>query len=150
MCEVEDEAFISGGVVVHQFSKIGRLAMIGGNTRVNSDAPPFFLYAGHDIVAKGLNLVGLKRAGFKASQVAPIKQAYRLLYRSGLKLEDALARIESEIAHPGDAPPGGVHPPQQQRHLPGVERAQSAHYPQTARQILRMDLWQILCHDYLA
>lgn len=98
--EVEDEAFISGGVVVHQFSKIGRLAMIGGNTRVNSDAPPFFLYAGHDIVAKGLNVVGLKRAGFKASQVAPIKQAYRLLYRSGLKLEDALARIESEIATP--------------------------------------------------
>jgi UDP-N-acetylglucosamine acyltransferase len=98
--EVEDEAFISGGVVVHQFSKIGRLAMIGGNTRVNSDAPPFFLYAGHDIVARGLNLVGLKRAGYKASQVAPIKQAYRLLYRSGLKLEDALARIESEIATP--------------------------------------------------
>ena len=98
--EVEDEAFISGGVVVHQFSKIGRLAMIGGNTRVNQDAPPFFLYAGHDIQAKGLNLVGLKRAGFKASQVAAIKQAYRLLYRSGLKLEEALARIESEVSTP--------------------------------------------------
>ncbi|MGA1994401.1 MAG: acyl-ACP--UDP-N-acetylglucosamine O-acyltransferase [Bryobacteraceae bacterium] len=98
--QVEDQAFISGGVVVHQFSKIGRLAMIGGNTRVNQDAPPFFLYAGHDIQAKGLNLVGLKRAGFKASQVAPIKQAYRLLYRSGLKLEDALARIESETPTP--------------------------------------------------
>jgi UDP-N-acetylglucosamine acyltransferase len=98
--EVEDQAFISGGVVVHQFSKIGRLAMIGGNTRVNLDAPPFFLYAGHDIQAKGLNLVGLKRAGYKASQVAPIKQAYRLLYRSGLKLEEALARIESEAPTP--------------------------------------------------
>ncbi|MGP8243071.1 MAG: acyl-ACP--UDP-N-acetylglucosamine O-acyltransferase [Bryobacteraceae bacterium] len=98
--QVEDQAFISGGVVVHQFSKIGRLAMIGGNTRVNLDAPPFFLYAGHDIQAKGLNLVGLKRAGFKASQVAPIKQAYRLLYRAGLKLEEALARIESEAPTP--------------------------------------------------
>ena len=97
---MEDQAFISGGVVVHQFSKIGRLAMIGGNTRVNSDAPPFFLYAGHDIQAKGLNLVGLKRAGFKASQVAPIKQAYRLLYRSGLKLEEALGRIEAEVPTP--------------------------------------------------
>src|SRR5581483_2977486 len=62
--EVEDQAFISGGVVVHQFSKIGRLAMIGGNTRINSDVPPFFLYAGHDVVAKGLNVVGLKRAGY--------------------------------------------------------------------------------------
>ena len=45
--EVEDQAFISGGVGVHQFSKIGRLAMIAGNTRVNSDVPPFFLYAGY-------------------------------------------------------------------------------------------------------
>jgi UDP-N-acetylglucosamine acyltransferase len=98
--ELEDQAFISGGVVVHQFSRIGRLAMIGGNTRVNSDVPPFFLYAGHDVVAKGLNLVGLKRAGFKASDVSVLKKAYQLLYRSGLKLQDALARIETEIPTP--------------------------------------------------
>src|SRR3954471_12561857 len=87
--EVEDQAFISGGVVVHQFSKIGRLAMIGGNTRVNSDVPPFFLYSDFNIAAKGLNVVGLKRAGYKASDVATLKKAYQLLYRSGLKLEDA-------------------------------------------------------------
>jgi UDP-N-acetylglucosamine acyltransferase len=98
--EVEDQAFISGGVVVHQYSKIGRLAMIGGNTRVNSDVPPFFLYAGYNVEAKGLNLVGLKRAGYKASDIATLKKAYRLLYRSGLKLTDALARIETEIATP--------------------------------------------------
>jgi len=98
--EVEDQAFISGGVVVHQYSKIGRLAMIGGNTRINSDVPPFFLYAGHDVVAKGLNLVGLKRAGYKASDVAVLKKAYQILYRSGLKLQDALARIETEIPTP--------------------------------------------------
>jgi UDP-N-acetylglucosamine acyltransferase len=94
--EVEDQAFISGGVVVHQFSKIGRLAMIGGNTRVNSDVPPFFLYSGFNVEAKGLNVVGLKRAGYKASQLAALKKAYQLLFRSGLKLEEALARIESE------------------------------------------------------
>ena len=98
--EVEDEAFISGGVVVHQFSKIGRLAMIGGNTRINSDVPPFFLYAGYNIQAKGLNLVGLKRAGYKASDIAILKKAYQILYRSGLKLQDALARIESEVPTP--------------------------------------------------
>ena len=98
--EIEDQAFISGGVVVHQFSKIGRLAMIGGNTRINSDVPPFFLYAGHDVVAKGLNVVGLKRAGFKASDVSVLKKAYQYLYRSGLKLQDALARIETEIPTP--------------------------------------------------
>ena len=61
--EVEDQAFISGGVVVHQFSKIGRLAMIGGNTRVNSDVPPFFLYAGLYVEAKGLNSVGSSAPG---------------------------------------------------------------------------------------
>jgi len=95
--EIEDQAFVSGGVVVQQFSKIGRLAMIGGNTRVNSDVPPFFLYAGHDVAAKGLNLVGLKRAGFKASDVSVLKKAYQYLYRSGLKLQDALAKIETEM-----------------------------------------------------
>jgi UDP-N-acetylglucosamine acyltransferase len=98
--EVEDEAFISGGVVVHQYSKIGRLAMIGGNTRVNSDVPPFFLYAGHNVQAKGLNVVGLKRAGYKGSDISILKKAYQVLYRSELKLEDALAKIENELATP--------------------------------------------------
>jgi len=96
--EVEDQAFISGGVVIHQFSKIGRLAMIGGNTRVNLDVPPFFLYSGFNVEAKGLNLVGLKRAGFTAAQIAQLKRAYQTLYRSGLRLEAALAKIESEMA----------------------------------------------------
>ena len=97
---VEDQAFLSGGVVVHQYSRIGRLAMVGGNTRVNSDLPPFFLYTGFDVVAKGLNLVGLRRAGFTVAQVSALKKAYRLLYREGLKLEEALSRIETEV--PGD------------------------------------------------
>jgi UDP-N-acetylglucosamine acyltransferase len=95
--EVEDEAFISGGVVIHQYSKIGRLAMIGGNTRVNQDVPPFFLYSDFNVAPKGLNLVGLKRAGFGREQIAALKRAYWLLYRSGLKLEEALNRIETEI-----------------------------------------------------
>ena len=95
--EVEDQAFISGGVVVHQYSRIGRLAMIGGNTRVNLDVPPFFLYSGFNVEPKGLNLVGLKRAGFPPAQVARLKRSYQILYRSGLKLADALAGIESEI-----------------------------------------------------
>jgi len=98
--EVEDQAFISGGVVIHQFSKIGRLAMIGGNTRVNLDVPPFFLYSGFDVEAKGLNLVGLKRAGYRSADVTTLKRAYQILYRSGLKLEEALTRIETEIPTP--------------------------------------------------
>ncbi len=94
--EIEDQAFISGGVVIHQFSKIGRLAMIGGNTRVNSDVPPFFLYSGFNVQPMGLNLVGLKRAGFSLADISALKKAYRLLFRSGFKLEEALARIESD------------------------------------------------------
>ncbi|MBZ5605655.1 MAG: acyl-ACP--UDP-N-acetylglucosamine O-acyltransferase [Acidobacteriia bacterium] len=95
--EVEDQAFISGGVVIHQHSKIGRLAMIGGNTRVNLDVPPYFLCSEFDVKARGLNIVGLRRAGFTSSQVAALKTAYKILYKSNLKLEDALGRIESEV-----------------------------------------------------
>ena len=93
--DVEDQAFISGGVVIHQYSKIGRLAMIGGNTRVNLDVPPYFLYTDFNVTPCGLNVVGLKRAGFTHPEVLALKTAYKLLYRSGLKLEDALARIEA-------------------------------------------------------
>jgi len=96
--EVEDQAFISGGVEIHQYSKIGRLAMIGGITRVNRDVPPFFLYTDDSYVTpRGLNLVGLKRAGFGPADIQALKTAYRILYRSGLKLVDALTRIEAEV-----------------------------------------------------
>ena len=98
--EVGDGAFLSGGVLVHQCSKVGRLAMVSGNTRVNLDAPPFFTYAGFEIAPKGLNLVGLKRAGFRPDQIGMIKRAYRYLYRSKLLLSDALARIEAEVPSP--------------------------------------------------
>jgi len=94
---VEDQAFISGGVVIHQYSKIGRLAMIGGNSRVNLDVPPFFLYTDFNARPNGLNVVGLKRAGFTTEEIAALKSAYRILYRSGLKLKDALARIAAEL-----------------------------------------------------
>jgi UDP-N-acetylglucosamine acyltransferase len=63
---------------------------------VNLDVPPFFLYSGFNVEAKGLNTVGLKRAGFNLAQVARLKKAYQLLYRSGLSLEEALERIEVE------------------------------------------------------
>lgn len=96
--EIENQAFLSGGVVVHQYSKIGRLAMVGGNTRVNSDLPPYFLYSDFNVAAKGLNIVGLKRAGFSMNDVKQIKAAYKLLYRSNLKLEQALEQIQTEAS----------------------------------------------------
>ena len=96
--EVEDGAFISGGVVIHQYSKIGALAMIGGNTRVNLGVPPYMLCSGFDAAVKGLNIVGLRRAGLKLADIAELKKAYQILFRSKLKLEDALGRIEAECA----------------------------------------------------
>lgn len=98
--EIESQAFLSGGVVVHQFSRIGRLAMVGGNTRVNSDLPPFFLYSDFNVAARGINSVGLKRAGFSREEISRVKKVYVLLYRSGLTQEQALQRIAKEI--PGD------------------------------------------------
>lgn len=98
--EIESQAFISGGVVIHQYSRIGTLAMVGGNTRVNSDLPPYFLYSDFNAAPRGVNSVGLKRAGFSTEEIASIKAAYRLLYRSGLKQEAALRRITTEIPSP--------------------------------------------------
>jgi UDP-N-acetylglucosamine acyltransferase len=96
--EVEDQAFISGNVVVHQYCKVGRLAMVGGGVRVNVDLPPYFLYAGLYSTPTGLNRVGLRRAGFAADEIAALKAAYKILYRSGLKLEHALQSIEHGVS----------------------------------------------------
>jgi UDP-N-acetylglucosamine acyltransferase len=98
--EMEDRAFVSGNVPVHQFCKIGRLAMVGGGTAVSSDVPPFIMCAGFRGDAVGLNLTGLKRAGFKPPQISAIKKAYWTLYREGLRLVDALAKIEAGNATP--------------------------------------------------
>ncbi|MBI3896104.1 MAG: acyl-ACP--UDP-N-acetylglucosamine O-acyltransferase [Acidobacteria bacterium] len=98
--ELEDGAFLSGGVVVHQFSKIGHLAMIGGNTRVNLDVPPYLLASDFNVAARGLNVLGLKRAGFRPATIRQLKKAYQILYRSKLGLQEALERIEREIPIP--------------------------------------------------
>ena len=92
--EVADRAFISGGVAVHQFCRLGRLAMIGGVSKIVQDCLPFVTTDGRPGRARGLNLVGLRRAGFKAAEVQRLKEAYRILLRSGLRLEEALARLE--------------------------------------------------------
>ncbi|HEX6737333.1 MAG TPA: acyl-ACP--UDP-N-acetylglucosamine O-acyltransferase [Vicinamibacteria bacterium] len=90
-----ERAFLSGGVVVHQFSAVGRLAMIGGNAKVTQDCLPFVITDGVPARARGLNVVGLRRAGFNAASLRVLKQAYRLLLRSALPLEEALGRMSA-------------------------------------------------------
>jgi UDP-N-acetylglucosamine acyltransferase len=96
-CEIEDQVFISGGNGIHQYSRIGRLAMVAGMTRVNLDLPPYLTFSGYKVGATGLNLVGLRRAGFSREDIFSIKQTYQLLFHSGLKLEEGLVRVEAEI-----------------------------------------------------
>jgi UDP-N-acetylglucosamine acyltransferase len=96
---IGERAFLSGGVVVHQFCRVGRLAMLGGNTKVVRDCLPFVITDGVPARARGLNVVGLRRAGFGAADLRALKEAYRLLLRAGLPLQEALARLDA-VAHP--------------------------------------------------
>lgn len=91
--EVEDQAFLSGGVVVHQFCRVGRLSMVGGNAKIVQDCLPFVITDGVPGRARGLNAVGLRRAVISTDQIRRLKQAYRVLLRSGLALEEALAHL---------------------------------------------------------
>lgn len=97
--DIEDQVFISGGVVIHQFCRIGRLAMIGGNAKIVQDCLPFVITDGNPGRASGLNVVGLRRAGFTATDVRELKTAYRILLRAGLSLEAALEQLEAQ-QHP--------------------------------------------------
>jgi UDP-N-acetylglucosamine acyltransferase len=91
--EIQDKAFISGNVVIHQFVRIGRFAMIGGLSRVNQDVPPFMMVVG-DSTVWSINLVGLKRGGFSSKEVLEIKKAFKTLYASKLTIKGALDKLK--------------------------------------------------------
>lgn len=91
--QIDAHAFISGGVVIHQFCRVGELAMIGGNSKIVQDCLPFVITDGVPGRACGLNLVGLHRAGASDEDVKALKQAYRILLRSGLGLDTAIDRL---------------------------------------------------------
>jgi UDP-N-acetylglucosamine acyltransferase len=98
--ELEHHVILSGQVAVHQFCRIGAYAMVGGVTGVPQDVPPFVLVDGHRARILGLNVVGLRRNGFTQEQRTQIKEVYRLVYRSGLRLADALAQAERDFPSP--------------------------------------------------
>lgn len=95
--EVADHVILSGYAAVHQFCKIGAHAFLANNAAVTRDVPPYLMVAGSPAEPKGINSEGLKRRGFSADQIARIKQAYRILYRSKLKLSEATAAL-AELA----------------------------------------------------
>ncbi|MEM9449559.1 MAG: acyl-ACP--UDP-N-acetylglucosamine O-acyltransferase [Cyanobacteria bacterium P01_E01_bin.6] len=104
---IESTARLSGVLGVHQFVHIGRLAMVGGMTRIDRDVPPFMLVEGNPSRVRSLNHVGIRRAGLSEGNgknpYQTLKKAFRVLYRSGLTLEDALKQLElldgSEVNH---------------------------------------------------
>ena len=96
---VFDRAFISGAVTVHQFCRIGRNAMIAASTRVSQDALPFCITDGNPGRARGLNLVGLRRSGFAAADIAALKDAYRMLHQR-VPLATAVARMKAGASAP--------------------------------------------------
>lgn len=95
--EVEDNAILGGLVAVHQFCRVGCHTMISGGAMIAQDIPPYTVAQGDRAKPIGLNLIGLKRRGFSEDTVRGLKQAYRLLFRSGLRMEEALTRIEQEL-----------------------------------------------------
>jgi UDP-N-acetylglucosamine acyltransferase len=94
---IEDFVIIGGMSGIHQFTRIGRHAFIGGASAVTKDVPPFMTVAGNYAKPHGLNVVGLRRRGFTDDTLKALKQAYKLVYRSSLLLGTALEKIRSEV-----------------------------------------------------
>ncbi len=95
--QIDDWAIIGGMVPIHQFVRIGKHAFVGGGFRVPSDVPPYIRAAGEPLIYKGLNSLGLERRGFSRGTMTQIRKAYRLIYRSGLNISQALQRIPEEV-----------------------------------------------------
>lgn len=96
--EVADRAYLSGAVGVHQFCRIGSLAMVGGQAHVNQDVPPCVTVDGQSSCVVGLNQIGLRRAGFSQADIRQLKEAYRVIYRRGLKWQEILDRLKTEFS----------------------------------------------------
>lgn len=91
--EIGDWAILGGLTAVHQFARIGAHAFLGGGSIVSRDVPPYVMVAGNPAVPHGVNSEGLRRRGFTDEQIQNVREAYRILYRSELKLAEALAQL---------------------------------------------------------
>ena len=94
---VEDCALVGGLSAIHQFCRIGTMAMVGGCTKIVQDVPPYMIVDGNPAQTRTINKVGLERNGVSEEGQAALRQAYKLLFRDGLTTPNAMARIESEL-----------------------------------------------------
>ena len=95
--EAGDHAVIGGLTAIHQFCRVGRHAITGGCSKIVQDVPPFMIADGNPAEVRGINSVGLERAGFSADTIRALKEAYRLLYRGNLNTKQAVESIRKEI-----------------------------------------------------
>jgi UDP-N-acetylglucosamine acyltransferase len=92
---VQDGAILSGGAALHHFTTVGMLAFLGGLTRIVQDVPPFMIVEGNPSKVRGVNVVGLRRNGAMEESIDKLKEAYRLLYRSGKILAESLQELSA-------------------------------------------------------
>ena len=97
---VQDRAFLSGNALVHQFCRVGTLAIMQGGSAISQDLPPFTVARGDNGIC-GLNVVGLRRAGFSAAERMELKRLYHELFRSGVNFRDALAAAQKDFSGAG-------------------------------------------------
>ena len=97
-CVLEDNVILSGNTAVHQFVRIGRLGMISGCSATGKDIPPFVIQQGLDNVS-GINVVGMKRAGMAREQINAVRTAFKILFREGLVLPAAMAKMERGLGN---------------------------------------------------
>lgn len=95
--EIDDFAILSGGTLVHQFSRIGAHVMIQGGSKIPKDIPPYVMVGREPIVYVGLNIVGLRRRGYTSERINSIQEVYRFLYMSGYNVTQATERIEKDL-----------------------------------------------------
>jgi UDP-N-acetylglucosamine acyltransferase len=95
-CVIEDNVYLAGNCAVHQFMRIGRLALLGGMSATTKDVPPFIMQQNINEVA-GVNVVGMRRAGMPAADITAVRRAFHVLYREGHLVPHALAKIEQEL-----------------------------------------------------
>lgn len=94
---VEDYAVVGGLAAVHQFCRIGKMSMIGGCSKVVQDVPPFMLVDGNPAETRTINKLGMERNGVSDAAQSALRQAHRILFREGMTIPNALARVEAEV-----------------------------------------------------
>lgn len=95
--QVGDQAVIGGLTAVHQFCRIGRFAITGGCSKIVQDVPPFMIADGNPAEVRGINQIGLERAGYSAEKIKPIKQAFRIIYRGKMNTRQALDALREKL-----------------------------------------------------